>query len=144
MKSALEIVVVLYHWWSPVPFRCKCSVQQWSVSSLSLQGITGNLSTSMGSLEVCLLICLPLGAPISTIIQLRLPWSHFSLNPLIIPTCSSKLGWEWKLGAFISAWHDHVTVHLTLLNTVHYLSFQCHPKYTTPPSTFLLSHHAVL
>lgn len=59
-----------------------------------------NLPTSTGSREVSRFICLSESVLISTIIQSRLPLSHFLLNPLMAPTSFSKLSWELSFGDF--------------------------------------------
>lgn len=55
---------------------------------------------------------------ISTIIQSRLPLSHFPLNPLIMPTSFSKLSWEFSSGDFhlrlMSPYEARLTQHCSL------------------------------
>lgn len=55
---------------------------------------------TVGSAEVFLLVCLPKGALISTIIQSRLLLSHFLLNPFIKPSSFSEPSGELSLGDF--------------------------------------------
>lgn len=78
----------------------KCPLCHSATHPLFPQNSKGNLCTSIVSLEGFLLICLPKGVLISTIIQSRLPLSHFPLNPLIMPTSFSKLSWELSFGDF--------------------------------------------
>lgn len=101
-------------WTRPKICLCCYPVEFWNCSCSFLESIPRTVVrhvhyfhtikckpfTSMESAEVFLLICLPKSVLISTIIQSRLPLSHFPLNPLKMATSFSKLGEELSLTDF--------------------------------------------